>query len=331
MTLSAGPRAFLLNPFLHPDIVVRLQDGQELVPDAVTVSSSYEIRGGAGAYTAAAMRRRGFDVAPVDRVGTGLFGDLTVAQAAGLGCTTDWISRYDGDHMFVTSVVESRHLGGTMISCSPPAWRQSAPDLQAAVDGLPAAEVYYVWSWFWTYANPNLAELDVVGMLGRARRRAGLFAVDPNWKPSGDPPATEVTALREVAGSADVLKLNARDAAALVGSAGGGKTVRDLLALGPRVVVLTSGPKGCLVGTSESDTVVRLPAPITSTKDTTGAGDTFGGTLVAHYHQTGDPVGAAAEAIAAAALHVAGTASQADSDVRAAELRDQALKGSEVL
>jgi ribokinase len=67
-------------------------------------------------------------------------------------------------------------------------------------------------------------------------------------------------------------------------------------------VVVTQGAEGVLLVTADS--VVHVPAPSVSVRDTTGAGDTFNGVLAARL-AVGDDLGAAVPyAVAAAALSV---------------------------
>ena len=61
--------------------------------------------------------------------------------------------------------------------------------------------------------------------------------------------------------------------------------VRDLLADGPAVGLLTRGPSGALVITRTAE--VAVPSPRTKVVDTIGAGDAFGGGFVAWWHARG--------------------------------------------
>ena len=61
--------------------------------------------------------------------------------------------------------------------------------------------------------------------------------------------------------------------------------VRDLLAEGPSVGLLTRGPSGALVITRTAE--VAVPSPRTKVVDTIGAGDAFGGGFVAWWHARG--------------------------------------------
>lgn len=83
---------------------------------------------------------------------------------------------------------------------------------------------------------------------------------------------------------------------------------REILALGPRVVVVTLGAKGCLVvSKEESFRVPGIPVPVA---DTTGAGDCFNGTFVAGYLRGWDLRRCAEIATAAAAISVTGIGSR---------------------
>ena len=83
---------------------------------------------------------------------------------------------------------------------------------------------------------------------------------------------------------------------------------REILALGPRVVVVTLGARGCLVvSKDESFRVPGIPVPVA---DTTGAGDCFNGTFVAGYLQGWDLRRCAEVATAAAAISVTGVGSR---------------------
>lgn len=83
---------------------------------------------------------------------------------------------------------------------------------------------------------------------------------------------------------ADPLVLNELEAAAVADQLGVDATdqagaVAGLLGCGIRSVVVTLGPRGCLVG--EGTGVTPLPAVSVDAVDTTGAGDAFTGALVA--------------------------------------------------
>lgn len=77
---------------------------------------------------------------------------------------------------------------------------------------------------------------------------------------------------------------------------------RRILAMGPRVVVVTLGAKGCLIVTEGEP--VQLPAFRAPVVDTTGAGDCFNAAFVTGYLKEWDLVRCGRFASAAAALSV---------------------------
>jgi len=77
---------------------------------------------------------------------------------------------------------------------------------------------------------------------------------------------------------------------------------REILRLGPKVVVVTMGADGCLVVTE--DEAIRLPAYTVPVADTTGAGDCFIGTFVSLYLQDWNLRRCGTYASAAAAISV---------------------------
>jgi sugar/nucleoside kinase (ribokinase family) len=77
---------------------------------------------------------------------------------------------------------------------------------------------------------------------------------------------------------------------------------REILRLGPKVVVVTMGAQGCLVVTENE--AIRLPAYPVPVADTTGAGDCFIGSFVSFYLQDWDLRRCGTYASAAAAISV---------------------------
>lgn len=75
----------------------------------------------------------------------------------------------------------------------------------------------------------------------------------------------------------DVLKPCKAAAKELTGESDYEKIVRDLLTIGPKIVAMTLGADGCLIGSKEA--VVHVPAFPVDVVDTTGAGDAFMGGL----------------------------------------------------
>jgi len=214
--------------------------------------------------------------------------------AAGFGM--DHVVRYQGSHMFLLSVADQKSRGGTMVSSCPPEWQRSAAEIESSISAAPAADAFYIWSWFWSYANKNLCDLSTTHVLAEMRSKARLVVLDPNWKPPGRPPTKEVHELVQSLSSVDILKLNRRDAAVLIGEKDAEESVKELHGLGASIVVLTLGEQGCALGGEGISGVEFVPSATNSPKHTTGAGDVFGGSFIARYEKHGDPLRAAEEA-----------------------------------
>jgi fructokinase len=107
-----------------------------------------------------------------------------------------------------------------------------------------------------------------------------LIAVDPNIRPwvIDDEDAYRAR-LRRVLARAHVVKVSEEDLDWLYPDTPHVQAVRELLALGPALGLLTRGPSGALVVTHSAE--VAVPAPRAKLVDTIGAGDAFGGGFLA--------------------------------------------------
>ena len=148
--------------------------------------------------------------------------------------------------------------------------------------------------------EPTASALEAV--VARLSGHATVF-VDPNVRPDI---ITDASAYRErlarVLSQSHVLKVSEEDLDWLAPGRRSVDAVRELLAGGPSVGLLTRGPSGALVITMDAE--VAVPSPRTKVVDTIGAGDAFGGGFVAWWHARGlgnddladiDAVAAAAE------------------------------------
>jgi fructokinase len=113
-----------------------------------------------------------------------------------------------------------------------------------------------------------------------------LIVIDPNIRPDviADPDAYRAR-LRRILAMSHVLKLSEEDLDWLAPGRRSVDAVRELLAGGPSVGLLTRGPSGALVITRTAE--VAVPSPRTKVVDTIGAGDAFGGGFVAWWHARG--------------------------------------------
>jgi fructokinase len=111
-----------------------------------------------------------------------------------------------------------------------------------------------------------------------------LVALDPNCRPAVIPDETVYRErLTRLLGRTDLLKASEEDLAWIVPGAGPVDAARSLLREGPPVAVVTLGPRGAVVVTASD--AVAIPAVEADVVDTIGAGDAFGGALLAWLHE----------------------------------------------
>jgi len=109
-----------------------------------------------------------------------------------------------------------------------------------------------------------------------------LVVVDPNVRPGVlDDPAAFRARLGRLLARADLLKLSEDDLAWLAPGVAPDEAVRSLLG-GARAGIVTRGGDGALVVTAAG--AMHVAAPEVDVVDTIGAGDAFGGGLVAWWH-----------------------------------------------
>ena len=148
--------------------------------------------------------------------------------------------------------------------------------------------------------EPTASALEAV--IARLSGHATVF-IDPNVRPDIIPDAGPYRErLARVLSRSHVLKVSEEDLDWLAPGRRSVDAVRELLAVGPSVGLLTRGPSGALVITMNAE--VAVPSPRTKVVDTIGAGDAFGGGFVAWWPARGlgrddladiDTVAAAAE------------------------------------
>ncbi|MBM7773540.1 fructokinase [Actinokineospora baliensis] len=146
---------------------------------------------------------------------------------------------------------------------------------------------------------------SVVESAMRASRAAKVpVSFDPNIRPAlaGRPEVARSRFERQV-GLADVVKVSEEDLEWLYPGTDPESRAESLLILGPRLVVLTRGPRGALAVTTSL--AVERPAPPTAVVDTVGAGDAFTAGLLCALAAAGGPISGLDEATLAGALELA--------------------------
>jgi fructokinase len=107
-----------------------------------------------------------------------------------------------------------------------------------------------------------------------------LVMIDPNCRPGAITDRSAYQArLSRILRRADVVKVSMEDLAYLYPGATGRAAATALLRLGPRLVLVTDGPRPARAFLPEQEMSVAVPA--VQVVDTIGAGDAFGGAFLA--------------------------------------------------
>ncbi|MDF3041562.1 MAG: carbohydrate kinase, partial [Thermomicrobiales bacterium] len=142
-------------------------------------------------------------------------------------------------------------------------------------------------------------------LIAQRARDLGLAACyTPNYRASawggGADEAADVQ--RQALALADVVLMNAEESELLSGSSDPGVAARRIAALGPSVVVITSGSEGAIVAVDRA--LTPIPAVPVDIVFDIGAGDSFHAGFLAVWRPGGDPIAAARFAAHAAALKI---------------------------
>ncbi len=161
----------------------------------------------------------------------------------------------------------------------------SAPSLVAddLAGRLPAAIAAFHVGTLGLLLEPTAATLEALAL--QLAERA-LLIVDPNCRPAVVRDAAAYRArLDRVLARAHVVKVSDEDLAYLRPGVDALTAAGDLLAAGPRVVLLTAGADAVHVLTAAGS--ASVPVPNVTVVDTVGAGDSFGGAFVTWWVEHG--------------------------------------------
>jgi len=129
----------------------------------------------------------------------------------------------------------------------------------------------------------------VEALVAQARAGDAAVMIDVNCRPLVVPDREPYVArVERVLRLTDVVKVSDEDLAYLRPGRDPLDAARDLLAVGPRAVLLTAGGGSVTVLTGDGD--VDVPVPPVEVVDTIGAGDSFGGGFLAWWQAVGRQV-----------------------------------------
>ena len=230
-----------------------------------------ELGPGGAANVAIAAARLGLEVSCLGEIGGDRFGHQLLEGLQAEGIATDGIIRSGAAGTPVALVVvdeqgEPAYLGfrGTLqVSNLLEDWRRRINGCQALfADG---------WA-----DHGRVPQIILAGLEQARRAKVPVF-----FDPGPGNPEFDLTWHRAAAGLATVLLLNESEAERLTGQSDPTRAAQALLSLGPAMVVVKRGPRGCLVCTK--DGIVDQPAVAVPVVDTTGAGDSLDAAVIYGY------------------------------------------------
>jgi ribokinase len=277
---------------LNHDIVAGV-DQAPAPGETVLARTLVRTNGGKGGNQAVAAARAGASVRLLSAVGTDAEGDMQVTSLAAFGVDTSVIAREAGQRTSLALIWVTPD-GENSIIVTPGAKDRVTPELVWQLGAGLAPRVVLAQS------EVGAAVCDAAAGLAAQVGARYVLSCGPVVLPA----ATTLAACDPVIVNAG----EARDLLAGVGAVATGPetelTQALLAATGARSVVVTLGASGSVVAERDGGTV-RLPAvPATDVVDTTGAGDTYCGVVVARIAQGDALADAAREAAVAASAAV---------------------------
>jgi ribokinase len=258
--------------------------------ETVTEAQLSKGNGGKGANQAAAAALLGASVAFLGRVGDDGFGEPLIEALADKGVDTGLIEASPGSSTG-TAFITLTPDGENAITVAPGANRSlSVEDVDDASDAIGDAQVMVA-----QMEVPFEVVLRAVEVAARRGTRALV-----NLAPTREVPQKLLEKL-------DPLVVNEHEAAFLLGEKvegveGAIAAAPELLALGPKAVVITLGREGVVF--SDGESAQHVTSPEVEVVDTTGAGDAFVGALAAKLAKDDSLQDAVAYAVRAGAAAV---------------------------
>ncbi|MFE7265267.1 ribokinase [Streptomyces sp. NPDC057592] len=251
--------------------------------ETVTGREFRTVPGGKGANQAVAAARAGGEVMMIGAVGDDEYGAVLRAGLEHAGIDTDLLHTAEGPSGTAHIVVDDTGANSIVV----------IPGANGTVTAIGPGEMAAI-----AEADLLLLQLELpLSAVIEGARAAHAQGVRTILTPSPVQPLPS-----ELLDCVDLLIPNEHEAAELSGFTDPHAAARHLLSQVPAVII-TLGSKGCLYAARGGEPVV-LPAPEVTAVDTTGAGDTFVGTLAVALGERRPVPQALAWASAAAALCV---------------------------
>ncbi len=245
------------------DIVVRPVSGMPAPGTAAPVEEIDLYSGGCAANAAAVLAKLGAEARLCALIGWDALGDAALADLRLAGVNVDAVSR-DGEWPTSAAVVLVDGAGGRSFYYRSGGNERLAHE-HIGDDTLRAARIVHVGG------GLKLVHLDLGRLMSRARSFGCVTSLDTDWDIFGNWLGRLEPALPKI----DYLMTNEEEAAMLTGKKTPGAAAANLLARGPKAVVVKRGELGALLQTKAGGQ--EFPAYRVEVRDTTCAGDAFAG------------------------------------------------------
>lgn len=257
--------------------------------------------GGDTSNCAIAAARQGASTGCLTHIGKDAFGESFMALWTSEGVSTAHVEQVADAHTGIYFVTHGEEGHEFSYFRAGSACSLMTPD-DLSKDALQSAKILHA-SGISQGISESAAD-TVFAAIGIVKEAGGLVSYDTNLREKLWPLSRARAVIHAAVAQCDIALPGLDDAELLTGLSEPEAIVQFYLDLGAKIVALTLGPKGTLVGT---DSEARLiPGRKVSAVDATGAGDTFDGAFLSQIVTGSDPFSAASYANAAAALSTQG-------------------------
>ena len=233
--------------------------------------------GGAPANVAVGLARLGARVGLMTLVGPDAFGTFVRDRLAAEGVDVAAVGVHRTAKTGVTFVSVGAHGERSFLFFRHPSADQMVAEHDVDEAIIARAHVVHVGSSTLAREPSRAATLKA---LAAAKRAGCLVSTDPNWRAHlWENPAEAAPMLQALVAQCDVVKISDDELAPLCGVTDPEEGAEKLRALGPPLVVVTLGARGCYVDCAAGHD--WLPGERVDVVDTTGAGDGFVAGLLA--------------------------------------------------
>ncbi|MHA1859739.1 MAG: carbohydrate kinase family protein [Candidatus Asgardarchaeia archaeon] len=238
----------------------------------ITVPFIYSSTGGCACNTAIACARLGLKVRLIGKVGDDIFGKYLLKLLKKVGIVSK-VRTVRGGHTGITFAIAFKDMSRSFITykgtndtlCSDDFRKEEIKGSVFVITGFNLL---------------NSLRKDVSLLFEYAHSRGMKTVLDPNWDPEGWP-EKRVRELYNILKVTDWFFPNVEEARAITYTKVERLMVRKLLMLGPKIVCLKMGEKGCLLG--DESGIELIPPFRVASINTTGAGDVFLAAFIKYY------------------------------------------------